>query len=225
LFTQDPHDKIEIVNDLNEELITFWRVLRNPLTFEKLMRRLQTTPYSEIEFLEAKQPTDDAIERAARFFILSRQSLSARQESFAPITKTRLRRHMCDNVSAWLSAIDGLPEVQKRLESVIIFNRPAIEIISEHDEEGAFVLADPPWLHSSRTSTKEYGKHEMTDEQHTDLLIMLTAAKSKVMLLGYHSKLYDTMLANWTCHEFPMANHSGIGKKKQQRTPCVWLNY
>jgi len=226
LFNQDPTDKIEVVNDLDEELTHFWRILRDQHSFPKLQIRLEATPYSEIEFLEAlNSPTSDPIERAARFFILVRQSLSARRKSFAPIVQTRLRRHMCDNVSAWLSAIEGLPAVHERLRTVSILQMDALDVLERFNRSNAFVLADPPWLHSTRTSTREYGPYEMSVEAHVRLLDVLQNMDSKVMLLGYESDLYNITLKEWNKFTVEMANHSGIGKKKQKRYPTVWMNY
>ena len=206
-------------------MTNFWRTIRSPYGFEVLKRYLECTPYSEIEFQLARHVRKNNIIRAAHFFILSRQSLSARRESFAPIVKTRTRREMCDNVSAWLSAIDGLPAVHERIKRVAILCRPASKVINDFDSKDTFVLADPPWQHSTRSTTNEYGQYEMTDAEHESLLCQLGTCKSKVMLLGYHSPLYDNFLKKWICHEFPMANHSSKSKIKSRRVPCVWLNY
>ena len=48
---------------------------------------------------------------------------------FTSVTRNRTRRQMNGNVSEWLSAVEGLPEVHHRLKRVLIENMPAIELI------------------------------------------------------------------------------------------------
>ena len=77
---------------------------------------------------------------------------------------------------------------------------------------------DPPYLLSTRTA-KQY-KHEMTDEEHEELLKIITQSKAKIMISGYESKMYDDYLKEWTRMEFRgTAEHAGI------RTEIVWMNY
>ena len=44
----------EVVNDVNLELTNFWRVLQDEPSFRELQRRCQKTPFSQVEFLDAK---------------------------------------------------------------------------------------------------------------------------------------------------------------------------
>jgi DNA adenine methylase len=71
-------------------------------------------------------PQADPVQRAVRFFVLCRQSLAGRMDTFAPLSKNRTRRRMNEQASAWLTAVEGLPAVHARLKRVAILNRPAL---------------------------------------------------------------------------------------------------
>jgi DNA adenine methylase len=132
---------------------------------------------------------------------------------------------MNGNASEWLGAVDGLADVHARLRPVVLENMPAVELIRREDGPGTLFYCDPPYLHETRTSTDAYGPHEMTEEDHRELLGVLLACEGKVMLSGYPSRLYDEALAGWTRHKFDLPNNAAGGKKKGRETEVVWANY
>src|SRR5262245_37755494 len=133
LLAKNPWGISEVVNDLHGELSNFWRVLQRDDLFHKFHRVVQAKPFSEAEFREsaARQGQGDAVERAVSFFITCRQSLAGRMNNFTGITKTRTRRGMNNEVSAWLSAVAGLPTVHSRLRRVLILNRDALDVLRQ----------------------------------------------------------------------------------------------
>ena len=228
LLARDPDNCSEIVNDLSGELTNFWRVLQDEDLFNRFHRIVQAIPFSQVEWRDAVEPNRPvrvAVHAAVRFFVRCRQSLAGRMDTFAPISTSRLRRRMNEQASAWLTTIDGLQEVHERLRRVVILSDDAILIIRKYDTPDMFVYADPPYLHSTRTTTREYGEYEMTDDDHHGLLFALKKFRGKVMLSGYRSALYDRMLQGWNLTEIPMKNNSATGEKKQDRIECVWRNY
>jgi DNA adenine methylase len=230
LLANDPEGISEVVNDLNAELTNFWRVLQDKVAFAQFHREIEAVPFSQNEF-ECGEITKHAIERdpvdcAVRFFIRCRQSLAGRMKGFTGITKTRTRRGMSNEVSAWLSCVEGLPAVHARLKRVLILNRPALDVIREQDGPRTLFYLDPPYLHETRATTGEY-QHEMSREDHSLLLQLLAGIQGRFLLSGYHSDLYDTEAAalGWKCHEFKIANHAAGGKEKRRMIECVWCNF
>lgn len=236
LLEMDPEGVSEVANDLNAELANFWACLRDPLAFGLMRRQLEAMPFSEKDWHEAGCP-DEAegywarsphapVDRAIAFFVRCRQSLSGRMAAFAGLTKTRTRRGMNEQVSAWLNAVDGLPAVHARLRRVLVLNRPALDVIREFDGAQALFYLDPPYLHDTRATTGEYA-HEMSDVDHELLLAALVGIKGKFLLSGYHSKPYDQKagIYGWKCHTFDLPNNSAGGKTKQRRVECVWTNF
>lgn len=217
----------EVVNDINGELMNFWRVLQSPALADSLQRRLECTPFAEPEYESAPGVVShNDIEAAIAFFIRCRQSLAGRMKGFASLSRTRTRRRINEQASAWLSAIEGLPAVHERLKSVVILNDDALKVIRQQDGEKTLFYLDPPYLHETRASTGVY-EHEMTETQHFDLLKCLGRIKGKFLLSGYRSAMYDGDAERFGWHrvDFDLPNSAAGGTKKRRMTECVWMNY
>src|SRR5436190_1484964 len=86
LLAKDPEGTSEVVNDLHRVLTNFWRVLQSREAFPEFLRLCQATPFSGIEWEDARQALQDDPEGARgdpvlwawRFFVLCRQSLAGR---------------------------------------------------------------------------------------------------------------------------------------------------
>jgi len=131
---------------------------------------------------------------------------------------------MNGNVSEWLSAVDGLPDVHARLRRVLIENIPAVDLIRREDAPGTLFYCDPPYLHETRKATAAYA-YEMTETDHQELLDVLGQCKGKVMLSGYPSELYDRRLADWPRHTFDLPNNAANGKEKRRETEVLWCHF
>ena len=229
LFAKNPEGVSEVVNDINGYLTNFWKVLQEEQSFERFKRLCEATPFSQVEWREAEsyRIEPDPVRRAWKFFIRCRQSMAGRMKSFAPLSKTRTRRKMNEQASAWLGAIEGLPEVHERLKGVVILNDDAINVLRREDGINTFAYLDPPYLHSTRVTTSEYGEFEMTPEQHQELLETLSVVKCKFLLSGYHSEMYDEFAKThgWNCRELTIVNHASSQKSKPKMTECLWSNY
>ena len=223
----------EVVNDLNGELANFWSVLRDPVMFEELQRELEATPFEESLFAYSMVYGDnnpfmrhEIMRRAWWFFIRARQSRQGLMKDFATLSRNRTRRGMNEQVSSWLTAIEGLPEVHARLKRVVILNRPALEVIKQQDGENTFFYLDPPYLHETRVTTSDY-RHEMTEQDHQELLNVLANIKGKFMLSGYPSKRYDDWAAvnGWNVVDFDLPNNASSKATKERKIERVWMNY
>ncbi len=227
LLAKDPDGVSEVVNDLNGHLSNFWRILQNEQTFVRLQRILEAVPFSESEwgYSDLCNVVPDPVEAAARFFIRCRQSLAGRMDTFAPLSRTRTRRRMNEQASAWPNAVEGLPAVHNRLKRVAVLNRDALDVIRQQDGPSTLYYLDPPYLSETRTADDVYS-HEMSLVQHEELLDTIRQCKGRVLLSGYPSALYDTRLANWTRREFILPNQAAGGKQKRRMTEVVvWCNY
>lgn len=49
-----PPSPVEVYNDVDQELVNFWRVVRDPATFEQLRHRIALTPYARGEWRWAR---------------------------------------------------------------------------------------------------------------------------------------------------------------------------
>lgn len=236
LLARDPEDKelwlipnkgvSEVVNDINGRLINFWRILQDPKDFESFRRAVEAIPMAREEWERSHSHSygDDRVADAVAFFIDCRQSRSGMMNGFTSITRSRTRRHMNGNVSEWLSAIDGLQIIHHRLRRVLIERMRAIDMIAREDSPGTLFYCDPPYLHETRSSINVY-YHEMSENDHLDLLMVLQSCKGKVMISGYNAPLYDVMLRGWNRHRFDLPNNAAGGESKRRMTEIVWCNY
>ena len=225
LLAKDPEGVAEFANDIYGELADFWFVLAN--TPDRMLKALWATPLSQESFDTAvKQLADnDRVRRATAFFIRNRMSRQGLGKDYCTPT-SRLRRGMNENVSAWLSAVDGLPEVHERLRRVEIWNRDVRECIRKLDSPDTLFYLDPPYVHETRQSKDAY-KHEMTEEDHAALLRHLDLIDGKFVLSGYPNELYNVAAAvqgwHYVDRETPL--HSSGKKSKEMKIERLWMNF
>lgn len=224
-------DHSEVVNDLDKELINFFKVLQDDDLRLEMLKVLQFTPFSEEEFQNAcsgvpVKVTGIPNARAAiSFFIRNRQSRQGMGKSFATISRTRTRRGMNEQASAWLSAIYDLDSFAERLKRVVILNRDFREVIMTQDDKDCLMYIDPPYMPETRVAGTY--EHEMTANDHAALLDLLTAVDGKFLLSGYHNDLYDEWAAanGYSVFEKETVAHSSGAGEKPKRTEVVWRNY
>ena len=228
LLAKEPEGVSEVVNDLDGELSNFWTVLQDVEMFEQFHRSMQVTPFSEVEWKAyGEARLRSMLLRACRFFVRCRMSLAGRMKDFTTLTRKRVRRGMNAEASAWLSCVDGLPEVHARLKRVVIFNREALDVIRQQDGEDTLTYCDPPYLHETRVSTDTY-THEMSYQDHRDLLEVLKKVKGKFLLSGYDNDLYRgyaNTTPKWKKHVFNLPNNAAGGDSKRRMVECVWTNF
>ncbi len=218
---------VESYNDLDGEVVAFFRVLREH--GDALTRAIGLTPFSREEFSLACKldPLLEPVERARRFYIRARQVRTglAQMASIGRWAncKESSRSGMSGVVSRWLGGVEALPEIAARLLRVQIENRPAVDVIRLYDSPTTLFYCDPPYVHATRGDTKAY-KHEMTDEQHRELADTLNSVKGRVAFSNYDCELMNDLylIPRWQKHKCPpRTNHATKG----QRVEVLWTNY
>jgi DNA adenine methylase len=225
LLNREP-SSVETYNDIDGEVVNFFRVLREQKA--ALVEAIGLTPFSREEFEKAiSEPVNGLsnLERARRFYVRARQVRTglAQTASNGRWAHCRLtsRAGMAGAVSRWLGAVEALPEIAQRLLRVQIENDLAINVIRRYDSGETLFYCDPPYPHESRGDSKAY-QYEMTDEDHVKLAGVLRNAKGKVALSGYHCDLLDELYGSWYVHE---ANPQKVHSVKTERTEVLWTNY
>ena len=181
LINREP-SPVETYNDIDGEVVNFFRVLRNQK--EALSEAIGLTPFSREELALACSLetglTD--LERARRFFVRARQvrtglaqTASAGRWAHCVLTS---RASMAGAVSRWLGGIEDLSLIAQRLLRVQIENAPALEVIRRYDSSETLFYCDPPYVHSSRGDSRAYG-FEMTNSDHRSLAQVLNNVKGQ----------------------------------------------
>lgn len=224
LLNKSPDGVSEVVNDIHHELTNFWRVLQNQRQFKKFVRIVETIPFSQVEWRDAHVPSKDPVKSAVNFFVRCRQSRAGKFDCFATLSRNRTRRQMNEQASSWMSAIDGLSAVATRLKRVVILDEDAVKVIKSQDGENTQFYLDPPYVHETRVTTKDYD-HEMTTDQHMELLEVIDNCSGNVVLSGYPNDLYQKVLNNWNYVDIEIDNKASSAKQKPKMVERLWMNY
>lgn len=218
---------IETFNDIDGELVNFFKVLRDKK--DELVEKIGLTPFSYEEFLNAIEAkgnnTFSDVERARLFYIRARQTRTGLAQGATPgrwayCTLTS-RAGMAGAVSRWLGAVEDLPLIAQRLLRVQIENRPAIEIIRRYDSPVTLFYCDPPYPHECRGDIHAY-KFEMSDMEHRELAKVLHEVKGKVAISAYRCKLMEELYSDWQLIEAPEKICHSVKKMRQE---ALWTNY
>jgi DNA adenine methylase len=238
LLAKQPSE-IEVYNDLNTGLVEFFRVLRDPEQFAKFQHIINLTPYSRREFYDNAAQwwhAEDPAERAARWFMVARASFSGLFGHSWSFSVSRSSRGMPATVSRYLNAIDSLPEVAARLLRVQIEHRDAFRLFELYDGPQTFFYLDPPYYPDTRRAGQY--EHELSAQDHEQMIMVLLTLKAKVLLSGYLCPTYQRLeKAGWTRIDWPVtcgtasgtrtSGNLGVGaaRANQRRVESAWLNY
>lgn len=191
LLAKSP-SRMETVNDLDGDLITFWRVLRDRT--EELERACTLTPHARDEFAQSTDlDTPDDVERARRVWVRLTQS---RSQSMKP-TGWKYSHTPGDSMAVRLATFnDRIASCAARLSGVSLESRDALEVIADYGRtEGTCLYVDPPYLGSTRATN--YRVEMTADDAHVALADALNACKASVVLSGYDAPLYAELFDGW----------------------------
>ena len=228
VLLQKPRAYAEVYNDLDGDIVNLFKVVRNSKKRAELIEQLILTPYSREDFESAWQlgEDDSEVERARKTIIRAQMGFGSAGGSKG-ITGFRIdtKRQYGTAQQLWAQYPEQVEVIGNRLSGVLIENRPAIQVLKDHDAETTLHYIDPPYVHDTRYAGAKTGRvyrHEMSDDAHIELLHAIKDLKGMVMLSGYPSSLYDSELKGWQRVETSARISSGRGT--ELRTECLWLN-
>lgn len=224
LFASTQDERSEVLNDLDHKLANFWAVLADPNLSPQFIQAVNLLPVSRALWEAADAWVDgDPVGNAVRYFVRVRQSFCGTQKQFSPLTKTRTRRGINEQASAWLSAVDMLPAIAERLRTVVVECRPAVDVIKSEDRPGTLFYLDPEYF----PGTHHPGLYSctMSVEDHKALVTLLRDVRGKVVLSGYDNPLYADYLRGWRRVERDRANAMQSASYKGSETEMLWMNF
>lgn len=221
VLLRKPRSKIEVYNDLDDEIVGIFQLLQDPAQCARLVRMLARTPYSRREFEMAFKPSTDPVIRAKRAIV--RAFMAYHHEALFNPKRNTFADALHGSGSSckaheWMRYPRHLVSVCQRLAGVIIENRDGLEVIRAQDSDSTLFFVDPPYLPSTRTKTGY--RCELSQDQHVALLERLLSIKGRAMVAGYPSELYDDMLRGWQRIE---RQHHARGSGRQ-RTEVLWIS-
>jgi DNA adenine methylase len=216
VFFNKPRSKMETVNDIDGNVVNLFRMIRDRR--DELIDSVVWTPYSREEYERSYLQSADELEKARRFLIrcwMARWVKTNKKTDWRHVVNWDTRP--LSPATEWDKLPDKIEIVAKRLKGVQIENLDAIKLIKKYKHSNVLIYADPPYLLSTRLTTMY--DHEMTDEDHTDLLQVLIDHPGPVLLSGYENDLYNDQLGGWKKEK--MRSHAEAG---QIREETLWIN-
>lgn len=230
LFAKPPA-RHEVLNDLDGNVVNFFRVLRDQP--DDLIRACKLTPYSREEYMAADlAEASEPVERARRFFVKCMQGFSANGAGHYAGWSNGSRRGGGSSAMTVRDHVDQLHLIAERLRGVIIDDRSYEHVIPLYDGPDVVIYADPPYLGETRTgidAERRRSKHYLHDfaseDDHRALAEVLHQAEATVLLSGYRSPLYEDLYGDWDTAEIavqrPSANVAG---GTGYATEVIWCN-
>ena len=207
--------RLETCNDIDDRVVNFFEVLRS--REDELLRLIRLTPWSRRELENAKEPADDPVEDARRFFVACWQSFSKHGGSWRSMYDFTKRPRAA---ASDIRDIEHLHLVADRLGSVQFENKDALDVIQQYDTPDTLIYFDPPYLSSVRVNHNYYA-YEVDQSWHVSAAELLQQAQGDVVVSGYRSALYADLYESngWARLDKPAIANGGA-----KRIESVWLS-
>ena len=222
-----PRSDTECVSDIHPDLINYWQTVQRPSSRRRLQTLIEMTPYSRVLFNECigllENGGGNSLLRALAVAITHNQSRNG-----LGVDWSYSKRVSNMNANSWAKLPSRIELAGRRLRHVRIECEPYQETLQRHNDSGAVLFLDPPYMPSTRVSAKVY-LHEFDCKMHQRLLdTVRRLRKPKVILCGYRNKMMDDALGGWrrtdiTTKSFAAPRTSGC--TLGQRVLSVYTNY
>ena len=210
LFASERYAEMEVYNDANGDLVNLFRCVKyHP---EALQKELDYTLMAREQFFAAKEQlktmglTD--IQRAARFYILIKESFGTDLRSFGVRPK---------NMG---NAIEYLMTVSQRLASVVIENGDFERILKTYDSLDALFYLDPPYY-----ETEKYYPDRFMPEDHLRLKAALGKIKGKFILSYNDCEYVRNLYKDYTIIATDRMHNLMKGDRKPRYRELLIKNY
>lgn len=214
----------EIYNDLADQVVNVFKILRDPELAQELTRRLYLTPFSRTEFelSRSDEVPADPVERARLTILRSFAGFGSNALNHA---KTGFRSASRQSSTApavdWRHYPAAVESFTERLRGVAIEQRDALEVMAMHDGPDTLHYVDPPYVHSTRSikGVDDLYEYEYDEDGHRSLVEFLQDLKGMVVVSGYQCDLYDEIFSGWQRRD-----RTARADKAGGRVESLWLN-
>jgi DNA adenine methylase len=222
VLLRKPPAPYEVYNDLDGEVVGFFRVLRERP--DDLLRAIALTPFAraEVDAACAPAPPDaDEVERARRVYVRAwqgRHGLPARGRMGWRFERAATRSRT--TVDDWRDAAHLVPLVA-RLRRVQLECDDALRVIARFDGPDTLHYIDPPYPASTRCArwARHAYVHELSEIGHRRLADVLHSLRGMAVVSGYPCPLYRELYGDWAAVSRAARTH-GAGTA----TEVLWLS-
>lgn len=206
LFRKEP-SPIEVVNDINGELVNFWRVLGSPGGLDWLAARHKWAVYSreECERLRSHDPAKlTGHERAWRFLYLNRCSFGSRgmHDGGRPTFGTEKTKPRSSQVPSFARLLPVLEKAHQRMAAVCCERLGWEDCLARYDGPQTLFYLDPPYYGHE----DYYGRRVFAREDFARLVAALAGIQGKFLL-----SVNDRPETRALFGAFPLLLETGVG--------------
>lgn len=228
VLLRKPRAYAEVYNDAGDDVVGFFRCLQDRALAERLRELLVLTPFARRELEVAYELCADPVERARRLVIRSFMGFGSDGHNVEVKTGFRADSNKSGSTPAhdWTNYPSVIPQIVERLRGVVIENRPALDVLAKADRPDALHYLDPPYLPETRSNKSRRGairyhaySHEMSTDDHSEMLEAAKALEGHVVISGYPAALYDDSLRGWARVE-----RAALADGARSRVEVLWLN-
>ena len=220
LFTKS-RSAIETVNDIDGDVVNLFDWIRKDPA--RLAHAIRFTPYARDEYdraWAAQYTETDNFRRAVNFYIRMMMGHGFRTTGEKVGWKNDVQgREAAYAAKCWAKTPEVIIQAAERLRGVQIENRPAVELIRRFNYQNVLIYADPPYMLGTRQNRKQY-RHEMTDDDHMELLEAIKAHRGPAIISGYDSDLYNRELKGWY-----KDGRTSFTQTASKRREILWMNF
>lgn len=211
-FRRDTKPKVEVINDLNSDVVTFFRILQNHYQAFLDTLKWQLTSRAEFERLLGMDPerlTD--LQRAARFLYLQRMSFGGKVVGRTFGINTRNSANF--DITKLVPLLEAAHE---RLSGVYIERLRWQDFIERWDRSHALFFCDPPYFGVE----DYYGKNQFQRDEFAALADKLRQIKGRFILTLNDVPDIRSLFA-WARIEPVRLNYTASGKATEAREVII----
>lgn len=224
VFFAKDKERYEVINDKNDNVVNFYRCVKDPVSFKKLITMADGSLYSQSLYKRAqaiwrRQIEVDDVMLAWAFWYMS-------GTSYEHIIGAAFRtsRGSGDCTSKLFNSKRLLRDIAGRFEHVQIMCMDAVECIRKFDSEGSLFYVDPPYVGADQGHYTGY-KQENFDA----LLDCLASVRGHFILSSYENDALVKKAATLGWHTQSVSSYttyrSGGVMQRANRTELLTANY
>lgn len=218
VLLQKPRSPLETYNDLDGNVVNFFRVLRDKP--DELIRKIKLTPWARAEYELSLTMDGDDVERARQYICASWMSINGASDLGNKATSGFRVQTDCQfhDLRLYHSGIDA---IAKRLLGVQIEQKDALTIIGCFDGDETLFYFDPPYVEETRTKNNWYAFDWNGSDFHAAGADLLRACTGYVVVSGYACPLYADLYERHGWQRVDTMAQTNSGGK---RVESLWLS-
>lgn len=218
VFFAKPKSEVEVINDINGEIVNFFKVLKS--NFPELQKEIRATLhsrelYKKAMVVYAHPDLFSDVKRAWALWVLTNQGFAGMIGSWG------FGKDDSKEASLAVKRENFTKDYEDRLVKVQVENNNAIKVIQRCDDKETFIYADPPYIGSDQGHYKGYSEND-----YRELLDALAKVKGNFLLSSYPSKILQTYIKKYKWHVQKITKSVAVTKHTDKvKTEMIVMNY